>query len=586
MRHNYLSASLTAICFFIALHAFAQPWKYNFGTIAATFSTANTANLNFLPAPVTGAGIDRVYIGSGGGSFKLSNPGISQIGTGCELNIVASNSASSINKASVYDYTGGTSFYTKFEVLLGSSTGTNSTGTGDIYFYQGNGACFSDNNDITGTQIFTGIKWSLAASGGTVNTQYLNGATWTALGSSPFIQANTYTVEIFGNNSTTSVSYTYNGVSQTLAANTQDIWVNTSLIGNDLPKAGLTANTSINSWMMIGNSSASNLANGYFEDFTYSNSIAAGYTTYLNYYSKPSLTLQLTSEWATNRDGIGNIIPPNFTTAFRRYIIINTTVPITYNGSSLSCCSIGALWTVSGTDSRVVVGDTNYVNTSIFYLQSGTKRLAGTIDVTNNGSLFIKNLVLPTFGSLGLSSMVVYDQVTTGSVAVAPASYGSLVFTGEGTFNIGGSVTVKDILEIDLLSGSVVVKAGKNLTVQGETMIYCPECLVLESTSAGVASFIDNGINYMGGSGSVKVQDYRIGAGGATPNGRFHYASIPVTAATSAVYDANGANKVWYFSEATNGYTEITNNTTALSVGKGYLIRLGAISTLNFIGNL
>lgn len=586
MKHTYLSASFTAICFFFILAGHAQPWSYQFGTGTSTFSTANTSNLNFLPQPVTGAGTDRVYIGTGGGSIKLSDPGIAMIGTKTEFNLIASTSATSVNKAAIYDYTGGTAFYTRFDVLFGTSTGANTAASGDIYFFQGNGNCFSDNNDYSSSQVFTGIKFTFAASG-VITPNYLNGATWTAFGTNPFNQGNTFIVEIFGNNSTATINYTYNGVAQTLAPNTQDIWVNTVNIGNDLAKSQLANNTAVDSWMITGSNSTANAANIFIDDMTYSNSIASGYLSYLNYYSKPSLTLQLTSEWATNRNGIGTINPPNFSGNYRRYIIVNTTASISYNGSTLNCNSIGALWTVSGTDSRVVVGDENSDDQSIFYLQSGTKRLAGTIDVTNNGSLYIKNLTLPTFGNLAQSSVVVYDQVySTGSVTVANASYGSLIFTGESTFNINGPVTVKDILEIDLLSGAVVVKAGKNLTVQGETIIYCPECLVLESTASGVASFIDNGMNYVGGMGSVKVQDYRVGAGGATPNGRFHYASIPVTSATSGVYDAAGGNKVWYFSEATAAYTEITNNTTALNVGKGYLIRLGANTTLNFTGNL
>jgi len=391
-------------------------------------------------------------------------------------------------------------------------------------------------------------------------------------------------VEIFGNNTAASISYTYNGVAQTLAANTQDIWVNTVNIGNDLLKAQITGNSTINSWMMTGKNSVSNAANVFIDDMTYSNSIASGYTSYLNYYSKSSGNLNTLATWSANRDGSGYLVPANFTTSYRKYNIVNNVTP--------TGATIGGNWTVSGTASKVVVGDEGASGNSYIFKIPASFKLTGIVDVTNDATLRLQNTILPTLGTLSPYSVVDYNNTTATQITVAMATYGDLQFTGDAVFNINSAITVTGSMEIDLGDinlGKVIVKAGKSLTVNGSTLIWCPECLVLESTSAGVASFIDHGMNYYSGDlglGSVKVQDYRVGAGGTTPNGRFHYASIPVTAATRAVYEAGSGNKVWYFSEATNAYTKIDNNTTALSVGKGYLIRLGANTTLSFSGNV
>jgi hypothetical protein len=80
------------------------------------------------------------------------------------------------------------------------------------------------------------------------------------------------------------------------------------------------------------------------------------------------------------------------------------------------------------------------------------------------------------------------------------------------------------------------------------------------------------------------MEQYLSGSGDATPNGRQWYVTSPVSAATSQVFDAAGSNKLWSYSESGNGYTEITDNSTALNTMQGYVARLGANTTITFTG--
>jgi hypothetical protein len=59
----------------------------------------------------------------------------------------------------------------------------------------------------------------------------------------------------------------------------------------------------------------------------------------------------------------------------------------------------------------------------------------------------------------------------------------------------------------------------------------------------------------------------------------------PVSTATSAVYDAAGANILKYYSESANAWQEITDNTSSLEVGRGYFVQAATGTTeLNFTG--
>ena len=142
-------------------------------------------------------------------------------------------------------------------------------------------------------------------------------------------------------------------------------------------------------------------------------------------------------------------------------------------------------------------------------------------------------------------------------------------------------------VDVNSTASALRVKAGGKLILNDGRSLNL-ESLFLESTSTGQAVFVDK--NETGGltvSGNTTVQQYLTGSlltvgENSAPNGRMWYLATPVKGVKSDVFDAEGVNKLWSYSELTKSYTEITNNTTDLEIGTGYVARLGASSTVNF----
>ena len=218
-----------------------------------TLDFGTTANLT--TATIGNTGFGGVRIGSGGGSFTIMNSG-QEIGVDAELRGIAPT-GTSVNSVGVTSTEYGTVakvFTIAFEVYFsGGSSGT-------WYFFAGNGSSFAatQSTGFTGNQVFTGIRWVFGSSN-SITTNNRNAGSWNATGitGTPFAQLTSYTVTIIGNNSTSSVNY---GASQSVAANTYDLWVNGTLVGDNLAKAQLPADTDINAFRFYGESSTSNVA--------------------------------------------------------------------------------------------------------------------------------------------------------------------------------------------------------------------------------------------------------------------------------------------------------------------------------------
>lgn len=266
MIRKFTAFVIALICVF---NIYSQPWNYNLGT--GTGIHTSGVSTTFLPAAPSGT--SRVRVGSTGGSFNLENQLIS-FGSDSYLRIAAPTSTS-VNKFSVYDFDSLKTFTLRFKMRLGASDGSNSgASSGTWYLFVGNGVSFSDNNSFTGAQCFTGIRFVFGSSGA-ITTNYRSAANWVATGISgtPVDQGLTYDIDIYGNNSTSTQTYTYGG-SQSVAANTWDLWINGVLVGNDLAKALIPNDANIDSYMFYGENSAGNAANIFLDDITYTNVIS------------------------------------------------------------------------------------------------------------------------------------------------------------------------------------------------------------------------------------------------------------------------------------------------------------------------
>jgi PKD repeat protein len=162
------------------------------------------------------------------------------------------------------------------------------------------------------------------------------------------------------------------------------------------------------------------------------------------YFSKSSGSLDVLTNWGTNFDGSGTS-PTNFTAAGIIYEIVNNPSP-----------TIGSAWTVSGTGSRVVVGDVNTVPSINFTIPSGAV-FTGTVDVQNNSTLTIQNATSPTLGSLSTGSTINY--AISGAQNIIKATYSNLIVSGSGAKAMpNGTVIINGILNISV--GTIALNSG------------------------------------------------------------------------------------------------------------------------------
>lgn len=246
----------------------------NFGTGTGSHTSA-TGTAAFIPNPTSGTTWARGGATVPNGPINLvtaSNP----LGTtGAYVRGVASTSTSVSKFSPWVGYTPAPEFYTSFKVMFGDSTGGSTATSGVWSFYQGAGAMYSDNSGFSGAQLMTGLNWAFGA-GGAISLTYRSGAAnvTTGLTQTAFSSATVYTVEVVGNNKTSgTISYIYNGVSQTVAVQTFDLYVNGTRIGNDLVGGALPANADITSGTFIGVSSTNNVANIFVDDAVVHNSV-------------------------------------------------------------------------------------------------------------------------------------------------------------------------------------------------------------------------------------------------------------------------------------------------------------------------
>jgi trimeric autotransporter adhesin len=152
-----------------------------------------------------------------------------------------------------------------------------------------------------------------------------------------------------------------------------------------------------------------------------------------NYYSKSAGGLDNTATWGTNTDGSGSA-PANFTSAYQNFNVVNQ-----------SNASIAANWDVSGTSSRIIVGDgvspiTLTVPTSAFI--TTTSR----VDLAAQATLVLLNNTRPFLGSLAANSTVDFAQTgatSADTIRIPAISYFNLKFTGGLKYFSSGTTTFR-----------------------------------------------------------------------------------------------------------------------------------------------
>ena len=202
--------------------------------------------------------------------------------------------------------------------------------------------------------------------------------------------------------------------------------------------------------------------------------------TATTYYSKSTGNLNLTSSWSSTTDGTG-CSPANFTTAGVTYIIQQN---LTLNATR----TIGANWTVSGSGSKVIVGQASAA--AVTFTVPNNYTYTGTIDVaaasSGSNTLVLYHTTVPTLGTLNIGSTVKFNA--SGIQTIPVNTYGNLetgvqsgstnyTKTAAGILDINGNLTLGDYSTLALssyshtLAGDFIKPTGNGILNAGTSTL-------------------------------------------------------------------------------------------------------------------
>jgi hypothetical protein len=255
------------------------------------------------------------------------------------------------------------------------------------------------------------------------------------------------------------------------------------------------------------------------------------------YYSKSTGNLDVLTNWGTNTDGSGTN-PSNFITANIIYYIRNNATP-----------TIGAAWTVSGSSSKVVVGDgTNACN---FTIPSSYALSTPAIDVANNATLTIANTTAPAMGNLATGSIVNYSGA---GQTVASNNYYNLSFSGSGTKTLQtGTTTISGNLS---LSGTASASTVVGLSINGNLSIGDGSTF----TVAGYALSVSGTTTVGGGTSGSLIISSSTGTKTFTGLVTVNSGAIWNNSGNSAITCAGGITNNATFTAGSGVYTFQTNS--------------------------
>ena len=256
----------------------------------------------------------------------------------------------------------------------------------------------------------------------------------------------------------------------------------------------------------------------------------------ITYYSNPTGNLNTLATWGTNPDGKGSV-PSNFTGNNHIFNIRNNAAP-----------TIVASWTVSGTGSRVTVGDGTNACT---FTVGGSYVFTSDCDVSNLGVLKISSTNgTPYSGSLTVNAGGTYEHFkdggslpvanwatastcnVTGVTNTIPSAqnqvFGNFVYNCPGQTaaenfsptEIAGNLTITDVNGQQLRITSTSLNIGGNF-------ILSDNCRIASNTSRTInvsGNFILNSgileISSGSGIGTLNVSgDFTMSSGTLTENG-------------------------------------------------------------------
>ena len=409
------------------------------------------------------------------------------------------------------------------------------------------------------------FQWTLAS--GTAYTFPVGkGGTYypfsiTPTGSSPVIQAESFNSNCSGT-----------PLAALTSLSTTEYW-SASIISGTLTNAvvGLTRQIPIGFMNAIGRSATSNGSyanlNGTVSGTSIINSGGTGSSlgyfvmgstcaSSTNFYSKSTGNLDLLSSWGTNTDGTGTQ-PCSFTSANAIFNIRNNATP-----------TIGANWTVSGTGSKVVVGDGT--NACTFTIPAAYSFSSVATDISNLGYVLNKNASVTTLGTCNVLNGGFYEHnVDAGNIPTATWNTGSsCIITGVVGNAPSGTIQSFHNFIWNCTSQSItyIFEANKPTIVNGKLSVLSTGLggLVLGNTgtarSLSVGSMdITNGIFYVAGASASANIGLSISSDFNQSNGVFEIARSKSNSCTGSVtiggsfYITGGNYRIMNNSDITGG---------------------------------
>lgn len=178
------------------------------------------------------------------------------------------------------------------------------------------------------------------------------------------------------------------------------------------------------------------------------------------YYISGSTSLATLANWSGKADGTGTSVPSNFTTDGVSYVILSST------------STTDASWTVAGTGSKIVVGDTTVAGVTLTIADAKiiTTTSPAVLDIpaalTGANSLVLSDVNTTastnafTFGTLHTSSEVHFHAGTSSSLLLMPAAnYGKVIVDDGYTAQTTGGAysTIRTSLRVGTTSNSTAL---------------------------------------------------------------------------------------------------------------------------------
>ncbi len=277
------------------------------------------------------------------------------------------------------------------------------------------------------------------------------------------------------------------------------------------------------------------------------------------YYSKSTGNLELTSSWGSKSDGSGTA-PSNFTSNGVSYIISNNSTP-----------TIGANWTVSGTGSKIIIGDG--INACNFTVPGALTVTSPTTEVLNNGTISRTTSGANSWGTLTFASGAKYVHNVSGGGTLPTATWNA-----NSTLQLDQSVNDNEFTEsfgnvfINGSSSFIMRTSGSGITINGNLTFNSSGSIGVSSSTNALTISVGGNIVHSG-SGSVS---YMANLGNdVTVNISGNYSQSNGTAYLSNYYNDGSMNITGDFLLSSGSYILNSDQGTSFS----------RINNLNINGN-